>query len=269
MVNSHQQQQNISNSLEKRRISRAIFYIKRVIDDFEKFVAFSIATTNVKEVNHSYENKNKEFIADARIKAKEILDTYNHQFNAFIAQKSIDAAITDSLIRECFLLWDTINKQSNSANYYASNCIEENWGDPTYCRQLFEQITEYHRRIFAGLNANRKKYENTLNSLFNYYCNTSDLSDDDCLLYRQMVINSNDSDMQIGNLVQPLLVSALTLNNLTQLLEIFISDTVFVNYQNNTCQRTCLNLHIGTFYTLCQQLHILFGVEFQIIKCQC
>lgn len=214
MVNSHQQQQNISNSLEKRRISRAIFYIKRVIDDFEKFVAFSIATTNVKEVNHSYENKNKEFIADARIKAKEILDTYNHQFNAFIAKKSIDAAITDSLIRECFLLWDTINKQSNSANYYASNCIEENWGDPTYCRQLFEQITEYHRRIFAGLNANRKKYENTLNSLFNYYCNTSDLSDDDCLLYRQMVINSNDSNMQIGNLVQPLLVSALTLNNL-------------------------------------------------------
>jgi len=194
----------IISTLEKKQISRAIFYLKKWADE--------ISTDYYSEDN---------FISDTHITLlRDIEQTYNdylEQFDFENATPQTDEIIINLTI-QCYQLADYYKRIYSE---YAKQTIEErlmfNY-QPVDINSTFEKIIAYNHQIDLQLSPNRKQYESNLYSVFNYYWlyfrhqNANHEPIDDITPYKKYVVEALDNDYQLGDDVRPLVISALTLN---------------------------------------------------------
>ena len=196
--------QNISNSLGKKQISRAIFYLKRWNQQF---------------------NDKEEYNKEADIQS--IADTYNSYLDNFSQPSTLNSqqhstlnsqlsTLVDPLIVQCYRLADTmkLNELKTSDNTFESQQLIHAQRPQTTeeLKSTFDQIRAYNHEIEVQLSPNRSKYEDNLNSIFLYFWLNEQFTKETANLYRKYIVNTEDNEYQLGKLVQPLVISALTLN---------------------------------------------------------
>ncbi len=185
--------QNISNSLSKKQISRAIFYFKRWNQQFSNNAGYNRET----DIQH-------------------IADTYNSYLDTFINRTDNTDYNLNPLILDCYRLADTmqLNELKADDNTYESQQLihAQRPQSAEELKSTLDQIRTYNHEIEVQLSPNRIKYEENLNRIFLYFWLNEQFSKESAGLYRKYIINSENNEYQLGTLIQPLAISALTLN---------------------------------------------------------
>ena len=187
--------QNISNSLAKQQISRAIFYLNRW--------------------NNALQTGSQ---TERRQQIKDLSETYNTYLDTYVnnTEMSFPVDFDRQLAQKCYRMADGIKSDylSQADNTYETQQLKHaaRPADADELKNLFSQIQAYNHEIEVRLSPLRSKYEDNLNQLFLYFWLTDNISQESAAIYKQYVINEDDEYRQLGILARPLVISALTLN---------------------------------------------------------